>query len=80
MKYNYLPFLHTKIYRENGTYESFLCFKFQMELENFKKVLSQNAQPQKFIDIRVFKFLNNIFEGKQSVTKVQMRELAIVPP
>ena len=51
-----------------------------MELENFKKVLSQNAQPQKFIDIRVFEFLNNIFEDKQSVTKVQIRELAIVPP
>ena len=51
-----------------------------MELGNFKKVLSQNAQPQKFIDIRVFEFLNNIFEDKQSVTKVQMRELAIVPP
>ena len=74
------PFLHTKIYREKDIYESFLCFKFQMELESFKKVLSKNAQPQKFIDIRTFEFLNKIVEDKQSVTKVQMRELAIVPP
>ena len=51
-----------------------------MELESFKKVLSKNAQPQKFIDIRTFEFLNKIVEDKQSVTKVQMRELAIVPP
>ena len=41
-----------------------------MELENFKKVLSKNAQPQKFIDISNFEFLNKIFEDKQSVTKV----------
>ena len=51
-----------------------------MELENFKKVLSKNAQIQKFIDIRTFEFLNKIFEDKQSVTKVRMRELAIAPP
>ena len=51
-----------------------------MELENFMKVLSKNAQPQKFIDIRVFEFLNKISEDKQSVTSAQMRELAFVPP
>ena len=36
-------------------------FKFDHEIDKFKKILSKNEYPQKFIDKGIQKFLNNMF-------------------
>ena len=54
--------------------------KFHHEVDKIKKILSNNAYPQKFIDKPIQKFLNNLFIQRLQIPCVPKKELRITLP
>ena len=59
---------------------SFDFLKFHHEVDKFKKILSKNAYPQKFVDKCIQKVLNNMYIQAPKVPSVPKKELIIILP
>ena len=70
--------VHTLLNRCFNLSSDFL--KFHHEVDKLKKILSENAYPQKFIDKCIQKLLNNMFIQRLQIPSVPKKELTITLP